>query len=126
MEDCIVATIEHAAQVRTADSLNILTGIWLIIAPALIGFGSTGMKWSTIITGLVIGILEATQEVTLRTTWQSWISMVAGLWAIVAPFVFSGTTTGAAWASVVGGILAIIFGAWSVSAVASDPSMHRA
>jgi len=91
-----MATVEHESQVRSADGLAILTGLWLMIAPAVIGFGSTGMKWSSVITGLIIAALGVTQEATLRGTWENWVTMGAGVWAIVAPFVFSGTTNAAA------------------------------
>lgn len=121
-----MATVEHESQVRSADGLAILTGIWLILAPAMIGFGSTGMKWSSVITGLVIAGLAVTQEATLRGTWENWITMVAGVWAIVAPFVFGGTTSAAAWASVIGGALAVGFASWSASIMATESEMRHA
>jgi VIT1/CCC1 family predicted Fe2+/Mn2+ transporter len=120
-----MATVEHESQIRSADGLAILTGLWLMIAPAVIGFGSTGMKWSSVITGLVIAVLGVTQEATLRGTWENWVTMAAGVWAIIAPFVFSGTTNAAAWASVVGGVLAIGFAAWSASIMAMEGQMRH-
>jgi|GEM_PF-1761042 len=119
-----MAEVEHVRQVRTADNLNILTGIFMVVAPGIMNFGSTGLMWSSILTGIVIVVLEATQETMLRTVWQSWVSVVAGLWAIVAPFIFGGATGAAVTAGVVAGLLAIGFGAWSAMASADDPMLR--
>lgn len=121
-----MAEVEHIRQVRTADNLNVLTGIFMVVAPGIMNFGSTGLMWSSILTGTAIVVLEATQETLLRTVWQSWVSMAVGLWAIIAPFAFNGVSTAAATAGVVGGLLAIAFGAWSVMASADDPALRHA
>ena len=117
---------EHVEQVRTANYLSVLTGLWLVVAPGLIGYGNTGLKWSSVITGAVIALLGVAQELRLEYVWPDWVMMLAGLWAIAAPYVFSGSTTGAKWAGWVGGVLAIVFGAWGYAASAEDPALRHA
>lgn len=114
--------LDNVTQVRLADGLNVLVGLWLILAPALITFNSSAMVISSIATGLALIALAGGHELQLSKTWEGWLGMLVGLWAVIAPFAFEGTTLGAAWASVVGGVLAMAFGAVGLSAITSDSS----
>jgi hypothetical protein len=115
--------LDNVTQVRLADGLNVLVGLWLILAPALITFNSSAMVISSIATGLALIALAGGHELQLSKTWEGWLGMLVGLWAVIAPFAFAGTTLGAAWASVVGGVLAMAFGAVGLSAITSDSTL---
>ena len=116
--------LEHERQIRTADVLGMITGAWLILAPAIIGFGSTGMVWSSVITGAVILAMAGLREYRLNMIWPDWVNMLAGVWAVLAPFVIAGTTTGAKWASVTAGLALLVFATWSVEASIPATQSH--
>ena len=121
-----MAKVEHVEQVRTANYLSMLTGLWLIIAPAMMGFGNNGLKWSSVIAGVVVLAMGATQEMRLEYTWPDTIAALVGVWAIFAPYAFSGATTGAMWAGGIGGALAIGFSVWGYEATAEDRLLRHA
>ncbi len=110
--------VEHHdfGQVKTASGLNVLAGIWLIIAPFLLGFtNNTFAMWDGIIVGVIVLILAAIRFASPdRNGWLSWVNLILGLWLIVAPFVlgFSFLTI-ALWDSVVIGIAVAILAFWS-------------
>jgi K+-sensing histidine kinase KdpD len=55
----ILAVIRLAARERAlvASWLNVLAGVWLIIAPFALHFESNGQRWNSIVAGIVIAIL---------------------------------------------------------------------
>jgi hypothetical protein len=79
--------------INTISGINILAGIWLIIAPFSMKFSNIGISPanSTII-GILVILFEVIRIASVRAVWASWVNAILGLWAIVSPFVmrFSG------------------------------------
>lgn len=92
--------------------LNIITGIWLIIAPFVLGYFNGTARTNDIWLGIIVGVLAIIHLVS-KAVWSSWLNVIAGIWLIIAPFVlrYSGTT--AIWNDVILGILVAAFALWS-------------
>ena len=75
---------------RTASILNILAGIWLIIAPFWMGFWHMpAALWNNLIVGIVVGVLALIRaSYPAENVVLSWINLILGIWLIVAPTVF--------------------------------------
>jgi thiol:disulfide interchange protein len=74
---------------KRASWINLILGIWLIIAPFV--FGSTGLRT---VTGnnIVLGILLIASSwwilaAKIQNAGVSWFQMLCGIWLVIAPFV---------------------------------------
>ncbi len=77
-------------QVKYADALNIVVGIWLILAAFALDFTDvTNALWNSIIVGVAIIVIAALRITTAsdRWYWLSWVTFLLGLWLIASPFV---------------------------------------
>lgn len=75
-----------------ASAVNFLAGVWLVLAPFVLGFGTTGgvVKgyWNEIVLGVVVAMLALVRVFAPREApWFSVVNGVLGLWLIVSPFV---------------------------------------
>lgn len=115
--------MEGRSQESSANVINVIAGIWLIISPFVLGF-STGITMiNSVVLGILVGVLALITAITDRAAWLSWINIVLGLWLIVAPFALnSAELLTATWNSVILGAIVIIFAGWSTSLHASG---HR-
>jgi hypothetical protein len=102
-------------QVRVAAGLNVLAGIWLIIAPFVLGYGGGDPYWNDIIFGAIVAVLAAGRALFLpRQTWISAINVVIGAWIFASAFWLDDTAR-AAWNDVILGAIVFVLGivAWS-------------
>ena len=96
-------------QIRTLSGINILAGLWLVVAPFILSYASQGNIWQEVLFGAIVIVLGLTRLGMPENTWPSWTNFVVGLWLIIAPWVISGTTTAAKWnEAIVGIIIAIL------------------
>ncbi|HBY99293.1 MAG TPA: hypothetical protein DEP84_36035 [Chloroflexi bacterium] len=103
-------------QVKIASGLNILFGLWLIIAPFLLSYSAMrAAMWDDIIIGAVILVLAWVRVANpARYTWLSWSNVVLGLWLIAAPFVLgSASVTAALWNDIIVGVIVASLAIWS-------------
>jgi hypothetical protein len=98
------------------NSLAALIGVWFIIAPWVVNFSDDkGALWTSVIIGaiqLISSLLGFSGSG--WTTWQNWVSLLAGVWFIIFPFVYS-LNTGEIWASAVLGAVTVVISIWSLS-----------
>ena len=108
------ATTHHARGNLSVSSMNILFGLWLIIAPFVLGYSRFKIAmWNDIILGVLIGIFALVRSWKSEAAMPSWINVLGGIWLIIAPFVLDyGIQTTPRWNDIILGILVIIF-AWS-------------
>ena len=89
--------------------LNTVLGIWLMVAPAVLGYGGPGAMNDRVCGPLAAGFaLIAMHEVTRPLRW---IILPVGVWLLVAPWVL-GYGTAAAVNSVVVGLLLTLLAPW--------------
>ena len=102
---------------RYASGINVLLGIWLIVAPYVLSFsGTSAALWNDIIVGAAVFILGLVRLRDLRTTmWASWVNLLLGIWMVIGPYVLSySDITNARWNDIVVGIAVAILAAWSL------------
>lgn len=116
-------TDNRAASVWTS-TLNVVAGIWLIIAPFLLLYRNSTARINDIVVGAVIVVFALIRAIApgAGTAWLSWLNTLCGLWLIVASFAL-GYAGVARPNEVILGIIVVIFGLWSaVSAGRAGPS----
>ncbi len=110
-------------QARVPSSLNIIAGIWLIIAPWVLRYGFVRPTWNDVILGIAIALVAAVRvSGTYRYPQLSWANVLLGIWLIVAPFVLGYGPNPAVWNDIILGIIVIVLGAWSAIAGANELS----
>lgn len=110
-------------QAKTASGINILAGIWLIIAPFVLGYSAVPEStWNDVIVGAAVIIVAAIKiSKPLSAAGVSWINVLLGVWLIIAPFVLTYETTEALWNDIILGCIVAICGIWSAVA-AREPT----
>lgn len=67
--------------------LNVLAGVWLIIAPFVLGYGDGNPYWNDVVFGAIVGILALIRiSGAYRKSWLSWINIVIGVWIFASAF----------------------------------------
>ena len=115
--------MDNRSQAVTASGLNIIAGLWLIVAPFVLGYTAPTPRLNDIILGVVIGVFALIRTFTpLRATWLSWANIVLGLWLIAAPFVIGYSGQAPLYNDIVLGIIVIGLAAWSSGATTEAQS----
>jgi hypothetical protein len=104
-------------QVRLASGLNVVMGIWEILAPFILGYSSASVPTTNaIIVGLIVTVLAAIRFFgAYRAAWLSWVNAVLGVWLIVAPFIL-GYAGNARTNDIIVGVIIAALGTWSALA----------
>jgi hypothetical protein len=78
---------------KLCDAANLVLGAVLFLSPWLFGFAAGPQSQNAWITGIVITALSIA-ALAAFAVWEEWLNLIAGLWAIVSPWVlgFQGTT----------------------------------
>ncbi|MGH7927550.1 MAG: SPW repeat protein [Candidatus Binatia bacterium] len=111
-------TLQQArTTVRTVSGLDVIVGLWLIVAPFALGYASVvNALWNDIIIGAAVVILAASREIGegYKVAWPSWINVLLGLWLIFAPFALGySSIQNAVWNDALFGIAIAILAGWS-------------
>ena len=107
--------------VMAASGLNVLAGIWLIIAPFVLGYGGGDPYWNDIVFGAITGLIALARVAgAYRASWLSWINMLIGVWIFVSAFWLDATGAAKTNDIVLG---AIVFVLAIARATASDEGM---
>jgi SPW repeat len=126
--------------VRWASGINVLAGIWLIIAPLILGYAELFAPfWNDVTVGATIAAMALIRVgAPLRYPELGWINAGLGAWLIFAPVVlgYAGVAEGIAgaaavtangtvvavvaeaayWNDVIVGIVVLVLAAWSAAA----------
>jgi len=110
------ATAPAVGQIRTASGINVVLGLWLIIAAFVVAV-SEEAYWNDLLVGIVVLILAATRlsKPIEGTKPASWVNAAIGVWLIAAPFILGYTADQEMWNDIIVGVLILVFGAWSAS-----------
>ncbi len=111
-------------QVRWASGLNILAGLWLIVAPFVLGYSNLqSAMWNDIIVGIVVAALAAIRAGgMMNQPWLSWINLILGAWVFISPWVLNYVDTqNALWNNLILGAIIFVLAGWSALTSPSGP-----
>jgi hypothetical protein len=101
-------------QIVTSSSVNLGVGVWLILAPFVLGHVNAATGWNDIIVGVgIVAFAGIRVSGAFKAAWLSWANFLLGAWLIVAPFVLGYGTTRVLWNDVIAGVVILIFATWS-------------
>lgn len=97
---------------RTASTLNLVAGAWLVIAPWALGYStSAAATWNSMVVGALI-VVFAGVRVALpgRNTGFSWLIAILGAWLVLAPWIlqYGNLVEDAAWNETLSGIANVV------------------
>lgn len=105
--------------------LNVLAGIWLIIAPWVLGYSSRDPRWNDVVFGAIVGIVALIRiSGAYREEWLSWLNALIAVWIFIAAFTIDHTAT-ASWNDIILGVLVFILALASADATAQMFSRNR-
>jgi hypothetical protein len=78
---------EHHQMALWVHAVVMALGAWLIASPVTLGYRSTALAWSDVITGFVVIALAALSFSRLGA-WAAWANAFVGIWLLFAPLVF--------------------------------------
>ena len=108
-------------RVKTASGINVVAGLWLIVAPFLLGFGGFDAT-NAIIIGIVVAVLSLVHSMSeMEHPWIAYVNTILGAWLIVTAFMAMASAV-VFWNALVLGIIVGGLSLWSVSS--SHPKMH--
>ena len=89
---------------KFCDVANLILGAVLFFSPWIFEFASGVQSQNAWITGIVIAALSIA-ALAAFAVWEEWLNLVAGLWAIVSPWVLGFQQTTAMTVCVVIGVI---------------------
>jgi hypothetical protein len=102
--------------VMFASGLNVLAGIWLIIAPFVLGYSNGDPYWNDIVFGAIVAVLAlARVSGAYRASWMSWLNMLIGAWIFISAF-WLDNTSNAGTNDIILGAIVFILGLFSATA----------
>ncbi len=105
---------ENIAPARSANYGTLILGIWLIVAPFILGYVDSAAVTNDVIVGIILGGLALIRLFSnFRPSWLNWVNIVLGFWLIIAPFVLAYTLAASQWNDIVVGIVVVALGAWN-------------
>lgn len=119
-----VMTQQHAG-VTTASGLDVLAGLWLVLAPFLLGYSGTPLM-NDIIIGLAVAVFAGSRLLGdgYKIAWPSWVNVLLGLWLFFAPFTLGYTEMSTAlWNDVILGIVVVVLATISALSTPRDMSV---
>jgi hypothetical protein len=119
-------TYNYHSRINTTSGLDVVAGIWLVIAPFILNYTGMSMQ-NDIIVGVAVAVLAASRLMGegYRIAWPSWVNAILGVWLIAAPFVMGYANTTATWNDVVLGIIVAILATTSALATPRVDDMVR-
>ena len=111
---------------RWQDWVMLVFGVWLIVSPMFLGYGS--LSGIAALNSYILGIAVAVFAIWALANpqkWEEWVNVVLALWLILAPFVlgFYHTEAAATWNQV---ILGVLVGGDAIWALAQRPHPSHA
>jgi hypothetical protein len=104
--------------VAAVSGLNVLAGIWLIIAPFVLGYGGGDPYWNDIVFGAITAAIAFARFAgAYRESQLSWTGALIGIWIFVSAFWLDHTGTAGINDIILG---AIVFVLAVASATATD------
>lgn len=113
---------------KTQSGWNLAFGVWLILAPFILGYGAvSGAMRNDIYLGIIVFILALIGTFSTDIRWTRVLNIVAGIWLLFSPFMFGyAATTGALINDMILGVLVIVFASSGLSLANKFYRAHHA
>jgi SPW repeat len=115
---------------KSRSGWNLAFGIWLIIAPFILGYAAVTPAFrNDIYVGIIVFILALIGTLSTDIRWSRTLNVIAGIWLLFAPFILRYPTAAAMSAivnDVILGILVIVFASTSLSLANKFHGAHMA
>ena len=109
--------------IKTANWLIVLAGVWLIIAPFIRGFSGTALSLNDVITGIIIAFISLIAiGMPEEGTWLNWVSAILGVWIFVTPFFMMSLGNAGLWNNLIIGLITVALGVWGAATTSSSSS----
>jgi SPW repeat len=109
-------------EVLSLSGLNVLAGIWLIIAPWVLGYPASDPRWNDVVFGGIVGLLALIRiSGAYRESWLSVINAIVGVWLFVSAWAIDQSSTAAANDIILGVIVFVL----AVGSAAATPHARR-
>lgn len=105
--------------VFSTSGINIIAGLWLILAPFALGYSNVeAAVWNSIILGVAVAVMAIVRVIQpLESEGVSWVNFVLGIWLLVSPFVLGLANIEAlVWNNIVVGVVILALAAASAMA----------
>ncbi|OAB40562.1 hypothetical protein PMSD_01260 [Paenibacillus macquariensis subsp. defensor] len=101
------------------NGLAAIIGIWFIISPWIFDYSDQKEAlWTSVIVGAVLLIVSGwalcQEDSSGWAVWQTWVSLLAGIWFVIHPYVFS-LDSETMWTTVILGAVTIILNLWTMA-----------
>jgi len=109
---------KYRAQIKTASTLDLFAGVWLMISPLILVSHNSSAMWSDALPGIAIALLALYRiQNPASAVWLSWINVLLGIWILISPWLlrFSGHLKPTVNNVITGGIVIAMAG-WSLLA----------
>ena len=113
----------HFSKKRWQDQVILLLGLWLFVSPWALGYLSgSPIALNVSITGAVIALMAAF-DLVKTYAWAVVVSLLAGVWIAVSPWVPAIADRDALMVSnVISGIAVVVLALWELR---TDPDLYR-
>jgi hypothetical protein len=102
--------------VATASGLNLIAGIWLIIAPFVLGYANGDHYWNDIVFGAIVAFFALIRIAgAYRAEWLSWLNALIGAWVFASAF-WLDSSGRAQWNDIILGAIVFVLGLISATA----------
>lgn len=109
--------------IATASGLNLIAGIWLIIAPWVLNYVTGDPYWNDVVFGAIVGILALIRMTgAYETAAASVVNLLVGAWLFASAFWLDQSNI-AAWNDIILGIVVFVLAALSLSATPAGTRM---
>jgi hypothetical protein len=101
--------VDWRSNVIALSGLNVVAGLWLIVAPFVLSYGDGDPIWNDVVFGAVTALIAvARASGAYRAAWLSLVNAAVGIWIFLSAFWLDETTT-AGWNDVItGAVIAIL------------------
>ncbi len=103
-------------EVASLSALNVVAGIWLIIAPWVLNYAPGDPKWNDVVFGAIVAFLAFVKiGGAYRSTGISILNAAIGVWLFIAAFTIDATST-ASWNDIILGVIVFVLAIGSAGA----------
>ena len=103
-------------QLAALSGLTLLAGIWLIIAPFVLGYANGDPYWNDIVFGAIVAFFALIRIAgAYRAEWLSWLNALIGAWIFASAF-WLDSSGRAQWNDIILGVIVFVLALISATA----------